>query len=168
MTVKRTRIAQRIKVNFAKLPELMCETLLENGSFMIVGEPFMNLKLIAVTAALTAIPALAHAQQGSPQPNVAKPTKADVQNVVQIVTNDKAKTQAYCDLTKLYNQVEAAQQKNDTKAVESLVNQSDALVDKLGPEYSKMIEGLEEVDLTSSEGKEFMAILSGLDKLCTR
>jgi hypothetical protein len=78
------------------------------------------------------------------------------------------KTQAYCDLTKLYAQVEAAQQENDTKTVESLVNQTDALIDKLGPEYSKMIEGLEEVDLTSSEGKELMSILSALDKLCTR
>ena len=31
-----------------------------------------------------------------------------------------------------------------------------------------MIEGLEEVDLTSNEGKELMSILSGLDKPCTR
>jgi hypothetical protein len=46
------------------------------------------------------------------------------------------------------------------KTVESLVNQTDALVDKLGPEYSKMIEGLEEADLTSSEGKELMSMLS--------
>jgi hypothetical protein len=57
---------------------------------------------------------------------------------------------------------------NDTKTVESLVNQTDALIDKLGPVYSKMIEGLEEVDLTSSEGKELMSKLSALDKLCTR
>jgi hypothetical protein len=135
---------------------------------MIAGEPFMKLKLIAAISALAAIPALGHAQQGSPQPNVPKPTKADVENVVQIVTTDRAKTQAYCDLTKLYDQVEAAQQKNDTKTVETLGKQADALVDKLGPEYSKMIEGLEEVDLTSSEGKELMSILSGLDKLCTK
>jgi hypothetical protein len=31
-----------------------------------------------------------------------------------------------------------------------------------------MVEGLEEVDLTSNEGKELMSILLGLDKLCTR
>jgi ABC-type transporter Mla subunit MlaD len=92
----------------------------------------------------------------------------DVQNVVQIVTTDKAKTQAYCDLTKLYDQVQAAEEKNDTKTVETLTKQADGLVDKLGPEYSKMIEGLEEVDLTSNEGKELMSILSGLDKPCTR
>jgi hypothetical protein len=70
----------------------------------------MRLKLVAAISAV-AIPALAHAQQGGPQPNVPKPTKADVQNVVQIVTSDKAKMQAYCDLSKLYAQVEAGQQK---------------------------------------------------------
>jgi len=132
-----------------------------------IEEPFMKLKLVAAISAL-AIPALAHAQQGSPQPNVPKPTKADVQNVVQIVTSDKAKTQAYCDLSKLYAQVEAGQQKNDFDTVETLTKQADALVDKLGPEYSKMVGGLDQVDLTSSEGKEIMSILLGLDKLCTK
>jgi hypothetical protein len=128
----------------------------------------MKLKLVAAISVLAAIPALAHAQQGGPQPKVPKPTKAEVQNVVQIVTTDKAKTQAYCDLTKLYDQVEAAQQKNDTKTVETLGKQADALIDKLGPEYSKMIDGLEQVDPNSSEGKDFMSILSDLDKRCTK
>jgi mevalonate kinase len=127
----------------------------------------MKLKLVAAISVLAAIPALAHAQQGGPQPKVPKPTKAEVQNVVQIVTTDKAKTQAYCDLTKLYDQVEAAQQKNDTKTVETLGKQADALIDKLGPEYSKLIDGLEQVDPKSNEAKEFMSILSALDKKCT-
>jgi hypothetical protein len=127
---------------------------------------FMRLKLVAAISALAAIPALAHAQQGGPQPKI--PTKADAQNVVQIVTTDKVKTQAYCDLTKLYDQLQAAEQKNDTKTVETLGKQADALIDKLGPEYSKLIDGLEQVDPKSSEAKEFMSILSGLDKLCTR
>jgi hypothetical protein len=117
-------------------------------------------------SALAVISELAYAQQG--QPNVPKPTKTDVQNVVQIVTADKAKTQAYCDLTKLYDQVEAAEQKNDTNTIETLTKQANALVDKLGPEYFKMAEGLEQVDLTSSEGKELLSILLELDKLCTR
>jgi hypothetical protein len=127
----------------------------------------MKLKLVAAISAL-AIPALAHAQQGGPQPNVPKPTKADVQNVVQIVTTDKAKTQAYCDLTKLYDQIQTAEQKEDSNTIQTLGKQADALVDKLGPEYFKMIEGLDQVDLTSSEGKEFMSILSELDKRCTK
>jgi hypothetical protein len=75
----------------------------------------MKLKLVAAISAL-AIPALAHAEQSGPQP---KPTMADAQNVVQIITSDKVKTQAYCDLTKLEGQVEAANQKNDTKTLEA-------------------------------------------------
>ena len=127
----------------------------------------MKLKLVAAISAL-AIPALAHAQQGGPQPNIPKPTKTDVQNVVQIVTTDKVKTQAYCDLTKLYNQIEAAEQKEDSDTIQTLTKQADGLVANLGPEYLKVIEGLDQVDLTSSEGKEFMSILSGLDELCTK
>jgi mevalonate kinase len=122
----------------------------------------MKLKLFAAISAIAAIPALAHAQ-----PNVPKPTKADAQNVVQIVTSDKVKTQAYCDLTKLYDQVEAAQEKTDTKTIETLSKQADALLHKLGPEYSKLMDGLEQVDPKSSEAKEFMSILSELDKRCT-
>ena len=68
----------------------------------------MKLKLVATISAL-AIPALAHAQQSGPQPK--KPTKADAQNVVQIIISDKVKTQAYCDLAKLEDQVEAAAKK---------------------------------------------------------
>ena len=78
------------------------------------------------------------------------------------------KTQAYCDLTKLYNQIEAAEQKEDNDTIQTLTKQADGLVANLGPEYLKVIEGLDQVDLTSSEGKEFMSILSGLDKLCTK
>ena len=115
--------------------------------------------------AVAAISVLARAQQSGPVP---KPTKADAQNVVQIITSDKMKTQAYCDLTKLEGQVKAADQKNDTKTLEALSKQADALVDKLGPEYYKLMDGLEQVDPKSSEAKEFMSILSELDKRCTQ
>jgi hypothetical protein len=128
----------------------------------------MKLKLIAAISALVATAALAYAQQGGPQPNVPKPTKADVQNVVQIISSDKAKTQAYCDLTRLEAQVNAAAQKKDSSTLQALERQADALVGKLGPEYFKLMDGLEEVDPKSSEAKEFMSILSELDKPCTR
>jgi hypothetical protein len=77
------------------------------------------------------------------------------------------KTQAYCDLTKLEEQVKAVQKNTDTKTVETLTKQSEALIDKLGPEYFKLMDGLERVDPKSSEAKEFMSILSELDKRCT-
>ena len=127
----------------------------------------MKLKLVVAISALAAIQALAHAQQSGP-PNVPKPTKADAQNVVQLITSDKVKTQAYCDLSKLEDQVKAVQQNTDTKTVETLIKQADALVDKLGPQYFKLMDGLEQVDPNSSEAKEFMSILSELDKNCTK
>jgi hypothetical protein len=52
--------------------------------------------------------------------------------------------------------------------LEALSKQADALVDKLGPEYFKLMDGLEQVDPKSSEAKEFMSILSELDKSCTK
>jgi len=127
----------------------------------------MKLKLVAAISAL-AIPVLAHAQPIGPQPTVPKPTKADAQRVVQIITSDKVKTQAYCDLTKLEGQVKAVQPNTDTKTVETLTKQAEALIDKLGPEYFKLMDGLEEVDPKSNEAKEFMSILSELDKSCTK
>jgi hypothetical protein len=128
----------------------------------------MKLKLVTAISALVAAAALAHAQQGGSPTGAAKPTKADVQNVVQTITSDKAKAQIYCDLNKTYDQLQQADQKHDSKTVEAIGKQADALVDKLGPEYSKLIDGLDQVDPNSSEGKEFISILSALDKLCTK
>ena len=124
----------------------------------------MKLELVAAISAL-AIPALAHAQQSGPQP---KPTKADAQNVVQIITSDKVKTQAYCDLAKLFDQIQVAKEKNDSNTIQALGKQLLPLVDKLGPEYVKVIEGMDQVDLTSNEGEELLSILSELDKRCTK
>jgi hypothetical protein len=76
--------------------------------------------------------------------------------------------QAYCDLTKLEVQVRAAAEKNDMKTLEATAKQDQALIDKVGPEYYKLMDGLEQVDPKSSEAKEFMSILSELDKSCTK
>ena len=127
----------------------------------------MKLKLVAAISALAATPALAHAQQGGP-PKVPKPTKADAQNVVQIITSDKVKTQAYCDLAKVFDQIQVAKEKDDSNTAQALGKQLLPLVDKLGPEYVKVIEGMDQVDLTSSEGEELLSILSELDKRCTK
>jgi hypothetical protein len=128
----------------------------------------MKLNLVIAISALIAIPTLALAQQSAPPPSAPKPSKADVQKVVQIVSSDKTKSQAYCDLSKLNDQMMAADEKKDTKALDALGKQADALIDKLGPEYSKMMDGLDQVDPNSPEGKEYEAILGGLDKLCTK
>ena len=128
----------------------------------------MKLRLVAIITALVALPVLAHAQQGGPPSNAPMPTKADAQKVVQIITNDKTKTQAYCDMDKIYDQMQAADQKNDSKTVETLGKQADVLAGKLGPEYNNLMDGLEQINPNSNEGKELDSILSGLDKLCSK
>src|SRR6516225_1819158 len=126
---------------------------------------FVKPRLAATIFAFFAVPAFAFGQQGSSK--APKPTKADAQKVAQIISSDKAKLQSYCDSKKLYDQMAAAYKKNDSKTADALSKQADALVSRLGPEYSKMMDGLEQVDQNSREGKEFISILSGLDKLCT-
>jgi hypothetical protein len=39
-------------------------------------------------------------------------------------------------------------------------------VDKIGPEYVALMDGLSEIDENSSEGKQITAALDSLDKLC--
>src|SRR5262249_7074174 len=56
----------------------------------------MKLKLVAAVSAL-AIPALAHAEQSGTQPAVSKPTKADGQKVIQIITSDKVAQNSAAD-----------------------------------------------------------------------
>ena len=62
----------------------------------------------------------------------------------------------------------AAEQKNDAKTLEALSKQAESLLDKLGPEYFKLMDGLAQVDSKSNEATEFMSILSELDKSCTK
>jgi hypothetical protein len=127
----------------------------------------MKLRLAAAILAVVAIPGLAFGQQHNPPPKGPKPTMADVQRVVQIISSDKAKSQAYCVSKKLYDQMAEAYKKNDSKTADALSKQADAFVSKLGPEYAKVMNGLQQIDPNSSEGKEFISIISGLDKLCT-
>ena len=86
----------------------------------------------------------------------------------RLITSDNAKTQAYCDLAKLFDQIEVAKEKDDSNTAQALGKQLLPLVDKIGPEYVKVIEGMEQVDLTSNEGVELLSILSELDKRCTK
>jgi hypothetical protein len=128
----------------------------------------MNLKLVATMFALAAMPTLAQSQQGAPPPNAAKPTLAQVQKVVQIISGDKTKTQQYCDMGKLNEQMIQAEQKNDTKSLEALGRHADDLAQKIGPEYIALMDGLALIDENSSEGKGFVAAFESLDKLCSK
>ena len=123
----------------------------------------MKLKLLAAIAVVVALPLCAQAQ---PKPAAAKATKADAQRVVQSISADKAKTQKYCELAKLSEQMDEADKKKDTKKLEALEKQADVLTAALGPDYSKLMEGMQSLNAESKEGKEIGAVMEGLDKLC--
>jgi hypothetical protein len=124
----------------------------------------MNLKLIVAILLIVALPLCAQAQK----PSAAKVSKADVQKVVKIISADKAKTQTYCDIGKLNEQIEEADEKKDIKKTEELSQQIDALVKKLGPEYASLMDRVQEVDPESEDGKQIGLMLEPLDKLCAR
>ena len=123
----------------------------------------MNMKFAAAIVVLAAVPALAQAQQGG---NAPKPTKADVQKLVQSIQADKAKTQQYCDMMKLYDQAAEAEEKKDSKTVEDLTKKADAAGKGLGPDYEKVMAGLQQIDPSSAEGQELSAALDPLDNSC--
>src|SRR5712691_11119826 len=103
----------------------------------------MNLKLLVTVLTIAALPLAAQAQQpgNRNQPNAPagpKPTASDVQRVVGLISADKAKTQAYCDIIKLDDQIAQAEQAKDKKKAEDLSKQADQMAQKLGPEYVKL------------------------------
>jgi hypothetical protein len=125
----------------------------------------MNRKLGLALVLSAAIPVVAHAQQNPPA-NAPKPTMADVQKLVQTISADKAKVKAYCDIGKLQEQMEQAEQKKDTKTVDALGTKADALAKQLGPDYERVMGGLEQLDPGSPEGKRYSTAFQPLFKQC--
>ena len=126
----------------------------------------MNLKLVIAASLLAATPALAQGQMGGPPPKAApKPTVAQVQKVLADIGHDKTKVATYCQLNKVNQQMSQVDEK-DQKKMEALGNQADALMQKLGPDYAKIMDGLDSVDENSAEGKQFAALFQPLDAQC--
>jgi hypothetical protein len=86
-------------------------------------EAFMNPRLIVVALMIAVVPVGAQAQK----PSAAKVTKTDVQKVVKLISADKAKTEAYCDIGKLNERLAEADETKDTKKLDELSQQIDAL-----------------------------------------
>ena len=106
----------------------------------------MNLKLIVAILVIAAVPVCAQAQA----PSAAKVTKADAQKVLNIISGDKAKTQTYCDIIKLGDEAEKADEKN----ADELFQKMDELAKKLGPEYVALMDGLQDINPNSQVGQE--------------
>ena len=107
----------------------------------------MKLKLMLAAAVILALPLAAQAQK--------KPTKADA---------DKAKTKTYCDLAKLGDEAQQADEKKDTKKAEEISKKMDAMGKQLGPEYAALMDSMQ--NLNEKEADAIGKAMEPLDKLC--
>jgi hypothetical protein len=128
----------------------------------------MTLKFFVAVAMFVAFPFLAQAQQKPPAPaaTMPKPTVADIQKLVQTIGADKAKLKTYCDIGALQDQMDQAEQKKDAKTLQTLGAKVDGLAKQLGPDYEKVMGGLDQVDPNSAEGKKYTAMFEPLFKQC--
>ena len=120
----------------------------------------MNLRANVAVLIIVASPIFAQAQEIS----VAK-MKEEAQKVVKIISSDRSKTQTYCDLVKVSNQIDQAEPNSNA---DQLYQQMDELSAKLGPEYIALMGELQDMDADSEDGKEITSTLEALDKLCAK
>jgi hypothetical protein len=121
----------------------------------------LNGLLIVAILAISTSPLYAQVQQ----PDTAK-LKADARNVVGIIGADKDKTQTYCQIVDLGEQIEQAVQGKDYKKFEELAQKLPELEKKLGPEYLGLLESLRSVNLTSRDGQEIVSMFDTLGDSC--
>ena len=99
------------------------------------------------------------------QPDAAK-LKADARNVVGIIGGDKAKTQAYCQIAIVGEQMNEALQAKDKKKFDELAQKLPELEKSLDPEYLGLVESLGKVNLPPKDGQEIVSIFDTLDASC--
>lgn len=118
----------------------------------------MKIELLVAAAVVIALPLAAQAQK--------KPTRADAEKVVKLISADKNKVKVYCDMTRLGEQAAAAEEKKDTKKAEELGMKMDDMSKQLGPEYVALMDSMQ--NLNENEAESVGMVLEGLDKLCTK
>ena len=123
----------------------------------------LNGLLIVAVLAISTAPLFA---QGA-QPDAAK-LKADARNVVGNIGGDKAKTQAYCQIAIVGEQMNQALQAKDKEKLEELTQKLPELEKNLGPEYLGLLESLRKVNLRPQDGQQIVAMFDQLDDSCQR
>jgi DNA repair ATPase RecN len=100
------------------------------------------------------------------QPDAAK-LKADAQKVVSSIRSDEDKTQAYCQLDSLGEQLDQATQQKYAKKVEALSQRADELEIQLGPEYRPLFDALNDADPDSKDVRDILSMFDDLDSICS-
>jgi hypothetical protein len=117
-----------------------------------------------LTLAILAFCTVTSYSQGQ-RPDTAK-LKADTENMVKIISGDKFKIQTYCQILDLHDQIDDANQNQDTKKAKELSEQEVELEKKLGPDFSTLADDLDNIDPYSGDGREIASIVDKLDQLC--
>jgi hypothetical protein len=131
-------------------------------------ETSMNLKLAIAASLFVSSAAVAYAQQNGPPGRPPKPTIADIQKLVQTINGDKAKLRAYCEFGKVMEQIDRAGQGKDTNAVKTLGAKANNLAQQLGPDYIRIMQGLNDVDPNSAEGKRLDTLFEPIVRQCNK
>ena len=116
----------------------------------------MNLKLIVGSLVIATAPGLAVAQSAI--------TNQDAQQLVNAIGGDQDKAKAYCDIMKLDDQVERANERG--ASTDELKQQLKGIEEKLGPEWSALITAYRDIDLNTRAGLETAAtVQTTIDRL---
>ena len=126
-----------------------------------MGARHLNGLLIVAILLLSTAPLCAQRQQQ----NVAK-LKADARNLVGIIGSDKTKTQTYCQIDELREQLDQAVQEKDVKKAKTLVEKIAELTKKMGSEFAALIDIEKRVDVNSEDGQEIASIVASLGESC--
>ena len=115
---------------------------------------------LGVVAILAISAALMYAQAKQPS---ADTLKAEARNFVKIISGDKRKSQTYCKIVELNDQID---EKEDPVEARRLTQKRDKLEKKLGRKYVALVAGLIKIEKDSRDHRHIASILEPLDKLC--
>ena len=118
----------------------------------------MNRLLTVAILAICTVPLYAQSQP----PNAAELA----QTVFGIIAGDKTKTQTYCQVLDLSDELDQADPQKDREKAEKLSQKINELQKKLGPEYLALLKATEHVDPNSKDGQEVVSNFVKLDNLC--
>ena len=110
-----------------RLPDT--DSFLRYGRLWITGKFMNRLLILGILIISTAPPLFAQAQQ----PNAAELA----QKVVSIISGDKAKTQTYCQILDLSDELDQADQQKDREKAEELSQKINELQKNLAPNTSR-------------------------------
>jgi hypothetical protein len=116
--------------------------------------------------AIFAVTTVAAVAQDEPTNQTPKITLADVQHLAEMISSDQSKLRAYCELGKLHDEIQQAVEQKDADAIDALTAKIDAFEQQLGPEYDKVLDGLDKIDLNSDEGQRIADVFKTLQEKC--